>query len=145
MKKVLLFSCLIVFLVASGFSTLPESAAVSANVTNVVSSEFSTMAADELLNMTPSKYKQITGKKLGLKNTLALKAAQKSVKKQFLKGGAPSIDKGIYILLAILIPFLAVGLASDWKGSEWIVALLLTALCYIPGLIYALIKMKNYY
>ncbi|MFT6149042.1 MAG: uncharacterized membrane protein YqaE (UPF0057 family) [Saprospiraceae bacterium] len=41
--------------------------------------------------------------------------------------------------------FLGIGLMSDWEGSEWIICLVLTVLFYIPGLIYALIKMKNYY
>jgi uncharacterized membrane protein YqaE (UPF0057 family) len=37
------------------------------------------------------------------------------------------------------------GLFSDWDGSDWIVNLLLTMLCWLPGLIHALTKMKEYY
>lgn len=44
------------------------------------------------------------------------------------------------IILAILTPPLAVGIASDWDPDKVLIAILLTALCYIPGLIYALIQ-----
>jgi uncharacterized membrane protein YqaE (UPF0057 family) len=44
------------------------------------------------------------------------------------------------IILAILTPPLAVGIASDWNPDKVLIAILLTALCYIPGLIYALIE-----
>jgi uncharacterized membrane protein YqaE (UPF0057 family) len=42
------------------------------------------------------------------------------------------------IILAILTPPLAVGIASDWDPDKVLIAILLTILCYIPGLIYAL-------
>jgi uncharacterized membrane protein YqaE (UPF0057 family) len=94
--------------------------------------------------MTPAKYKKLTGKKLGLKNTVMLKAAQKKVKKAM--GNAPSdLDKSVYIVLAIFIPFVAVGIVTDWQGSDWIWALVLSFICGIPGIIYALVKMKKYY
>ena len=44
------------------------------------------------------------------------------------------------IILAILTPPLAVGIASDWDPDKVLIAILLTALCYIPGLIYALVQ-----
>ncbi len=44
------------------------------------------------------------------------------------------------IILAILTPPLAVGIASNWDPDKVLIAMLLTALCYIPGLIYALIQ-----
>lgn len=144
MKKVLLLFCLGVFMVGSGFSTISETAVITAKQ-QAIASELSSMTADELLNMTPAKYKQITGKKLGLKNTLALKAAQKSAKKQMMKAGAPAIDKTVYIILAIFISFVAVGLATNWDGKDWVICLLLSFLCGIPGIIYALVKMKDYY
>ncbi|MCB0847727.1 MAG: hypothetical protein KDE26_30955, partial [Bacteroidetes bacterium] len=92
----------------------------------------------------PKKYKEITGEKLGVQNTLKLKAAQKMLKKQQKKDS--DISKGVYILLAILgLGFLAIGLLDDWEGNEWIIALVLAILCWIPGVIYALVKMKDYY
>lgn len=106
---------------------------------------FANMTADDFLKLTPKKIKATTGKKLNLKEVVALKAAQKMVKKQLKSASEPGIEKGVYIILAILIPFVAVGLATDWEGNDWLIALLLSLLCGIPGIIYALIKMKDYY
>ncbi len=107
---------------------------------------FANMTPEEFVKLTPKKIKAETGKKLTIKQVVMLKAAQKAVKKQLKGGGeAPEIDKGVYILLAILIPFVAVGLASDWEGNDWLICLLLSILCWLPGFIYALTKMKDYY
>jgi uncharacterized membrane protein YqaE (UPF0057 family) len=102
------------------------------------------MGLDEFLALTPKKYKEMTGQNLGVKKTLELKAAQKFVKKQM--GKEPDFDKSIYILLAILgLAWVAMGVMDDWEGSDWILNLVLTALCWLPGLIHALTKMKKYY
>ncbi len=57
-------------------------------------------------------------------------------------GGLGNLGWGPFslIVLAILTPPLAVGIASNWDPDKVLIALLLTALCYIPGLIYALIQ-----
>ncbi|GIV22448.1 MAG: YqaE/Pmp3 family membrane protein [Bacteroidia bacterium] len=44
------------------------------------------------------------------------------------------------IVLAILTPPLAVGIASNWDPDKVLIAILLTALCYIPGVVYAIIQ-----
>jgi uncharacterized membrane protein YqaE (UPF0057 family) len=64
---------------------------------------------------------------------------------QKLVGGA-AISKGLYIILAIL-PFgwLGMGLNDNFTGSDWIISLVLYILLWLPGLIYTLVKMKNYY
>ena len=41
--------------------------------------------------------------------------------------------------------FIPLGILSDWKGNDWWMNLLLTFLCWIPGVIHGLAKMKNYY
>ncbi len=103
------------------------------------------MGVEEFLALTPAKYREITGERLGLKNTMRLKAAQKFLKKELKKDG-DGITKGVYILLAILgLAWIAMGVKSDWSGSDWIVNLLLTVLCWLPGFIHALVKMKDYY
>ena len=43
------------------------------------------------------------------------------------------------ILLAILVPPLAVGIASNWDPDKVLISILLTALCYLPGMIYAIV------
>lgn len=109
-----------------------------------LSPEMLKMSMNAFMALTPSKYKEMTGQKLGFKKALALKAAQKVLKAK-AKGGSDKLDKGVYIILAIIgLGFIGVGMATDWDGSEWIIALLL-GICWLPGLIYALVKMKNYY
>lgn len=62
-------------------------------------------------------------------------ASNKIVKKA-LKNG-PST--GLLYLLCFLIPFVAVGLATDWDVKTVIINLLWTFLCGIPGIIHAII------
>jgi len=54
-------------------------------------------------------------------------------------------DKTLLYILAFVIPFVAVGLVTDWEIKDVLINLLLTALCGIPGIIHAFIKVKNYY
>ncbi len=103
------------------------------------------MGVEEFLTLTPAKYREMTGERLGFQNTLKLKAAQKFLKKE-MKKTDDGITKGLYILLAILgLAWIAMGVKSDWSGSDWIVNLILTLLCWLPGFIHALVKMKDYY
>ena len=110
-----------------------------------ITPEMAKMGLEQFLTLTPAKYKELTGKKLGFRKTLELKAAQKIVKKHMAKGSG-DISKGLYILLAILgLGWVAMGIMDDWDGSDWIVNLVLTVLCWLPGVIHAFIKMKKYY
>jgi uncharacterized membrane protein YqaE (UPF0057 family) len=87
------------------------------------------------------------------KQSKNLKSELKSQKKiakleRFLQraGGESKLSKGLYILLAILgLCFVGIGVVTDWSGSDWIIGLVLSVLFWLPGLIYALVKMKNYY
>jgi uncharacterized membrane protein YqaE (UPF0057 family) len=102
------------------------------------------MGLEQFLTLTPSKYKELTGKKLGLKKSMELKAAQKFLKKKM--GKASDVPKGLYIVLAILgWAWVVMGIMDDWTGNDWWVNLLLTILCWLPGVIHALVKMKKYY
>jgi uncharacterized membrane protein YqaE (UPF0057 family) len=109
-----------------------------------LSPEMLKLGIDQFLSLTPSKYKKMTGHKLGLKKSIELKAAQKFLKKRM--AADEKVPKGLYIVLAILgWGFLAIGLLTDWQGNDWWVNLLLTLLCWLPGVIHALVKMKDYY
>ena len=89
------------------------------------------MQLEEFLSLTPKKYRQKTGKRLGLKKALKLKAAQKVVKKKFKAD--PDISSGLYVLLVILgWGWVVMGLMDDWSGSNWITNLILTILCWLP-------------
>lgn len=147
MKRIFTFLLLTIFALnsyaaveaslATQFDNQPEIQALNPDMVD--------MAMDDFLALTPKKYKEMTGKKLTFKETIKLKAAQKFIKKQ-QKKGEPDFSKGLYVLLAILgLAWIAMGVMDDWEGSDWIVNLILYALCYLPGLIHALTKMKKYY
>ncbi|MFT5764731.1 MAG: uncharacterized membrane protein YqaE (UPF0057 family) [Saprospiraceae bacterium] len=111
-----------------------------------LSSEMSGMDLTEFLNLTPKKYREKTGKRLGLKKSLQLRAAQKVIKKKMKNPAGGDISSGLYVLLAILgLGWLAMGILSDWDGQDWIINLVLTVLCWLPGLIHALVKKKDYF
>jgi len=94
--------------------------------------------------MTPREFEQVTGKKMTLKETIKFKAVQKVMKNKMHKDGG-EFSKGLFILLAIFgWAWLLMGIQDDWSGSTWVTNLILTLLCGIPGLIHALIKMKDY-
>ncbi|MDO8368636.1 MAG: YqaE/Pmp3 family membrane protein [Saprospiraceae bacterium] len=130
--------------------------AISAEQAKQVEALLKDFSAHDLSRLTISKVEELTGKKMSFKEKVAFKIAKMKMKKLQKKvtvsmessNGftAPGIDKGIYILLAIVgFPWLSVGLASDWEGNDWLYCLLLTFLCWLPGFIYALVKMKKYY
>ncbi len=45
----------------------------------------------------------------------------------------------LLIILAIIIPFVAVGIYTDWDVTKTVIALILTLLFFLPGMIYALL------
>lgn len=147
-KKNVLFLLMTVLCLSTTFvfAAVPTTATNfnNATKTQALPSEVNKMNTSELLNLTPESYKAKTGKNLGFINTIKLKVAQKFIKQQAGRGG--DIEKPIYIVLAILgLGFIAMGILDDWKGNDWIIGLVLSCLLWIPGVIYALIKMKKYY
>ena len=69
--------------------------------------EMAQLGLDQFLSLTPKKYKEMTGERMTIKQTVQLKVAQKLVKKQMNKEA--DISKGLYVLLAIL--------GLGWVGS----------------------------
>lgn len=105
-------------------------------------------SVDDFLALTPKKYKEITGERLTIKQIFALKAAQKAAASGDSSAPMDSgdIPKGLYIVGALLgWSWLIMGLMDDFQGSNWWMNLLLLILCYVPGVIHAFIKMKDYY
>ena len=151
MKKVILLAFLLVLgLQSQAVVDINANWSETAEVQQF-SSEMSTsdMDLDDFLSMTPKKFKQKTGKKLGVKKSLQLKAAQRAIKKKMKKmkkAGNEDISSGLYVLLAILgLGWVAMGVMDDWSGNNWIVNMILTVLCWLPGLIHALAKKKDFY
>jgi len=67
-------------------------------------------------------------------------AANKSPLNQTKKADSPLI---LLYILAILIPFVAVGIATNWDLLPVIFNILWTMLCGIPGIIHAFIVIKR--
>ncbi len=156
MKRIILLFTLAVFSLQICVVGAAPNEALRKNMKSEKDVEFSKylseMTPEEIMVLTPEKYKEKTGKKMGLKNALKLKMAKrllKKAKKAEAKGQGTEnagIGKGLYILLAIIgLAWIAMGIFDDWQGSTWIIGLVLALLLWLPGLIFALIKMGDYY
>ncbi|MBN8677165.1 MAG: YqaE/Pmp3 family membrane protein [Chitinophagales bacterium] len=160
LRKILLTLTLGVFTFSAFSATIAEPVSktpisISAEQQQQVEALLKDFATQDLNQLTINKVEEMTGKEMSFKEKVAFKIAKMKMKKAqkkvtaSMKSGnglaAPDLDKGVYIILAIFIPFVAVGLATDWKGKDWIIALLLSCLCGLPGIIYALVKMNKYY
>lgn len=148
MKKILLLLAFIVAGSSSSFAVINmkwQQMAQNDAKLQQLPPEMLQMGLANFLTITPQEYKAQTGKKLGVIKSIKLKMAQKYVKKN-LMGDDSGITSGLYILLAILgLGWVAMGILDDFGGSNWIVNLILTALCWLPGLIHALAKKSDYF
>ena len=109
---------------------------VEDNTTNEVNSQESSVVINtkiEKVKKAISAPKASSSEKVASANKTM--ASTKIVKKA-LKNG-PST--GLLYLLCFLIPFVAVGLATDWDTNTVLINLLWTLLCGIPGIIHAII------
>ena len=154
MKQIFLSGILALFLANISFAevnmaTTTVSQFSQSDEVKALPPDLAKVAVDKFLELTPAKYKKMTGHRLGLKRTVELKMAQKALKRDMKKNGTAGgdgITKGLYILLAILgLAWVAMGVKDDWSGNDWIVNLILTVLCWLPGFIHAIVKMKKYY
>ncbi len=119
----------------------------SSNNTHVVD-DFSrdmNISMEDFVKLSPKEYEKLTGKHLKFKDRLKLRLTQKMLKHK-LKKGESDIPQIGYILLSVFgWGFLAMGLIDDWTGDNWWICLLLTFAFVLPGVIFALIKMSEYY
>ncbi len=65
---------------------------------------------DNFLTLTPKKYKELTGKRLGIKQTIMLKLAQRKLKKELNKDLKPASSSGKSQTVALVICILIGGL-----------------------------------
>ncbi|MFT5820769.1 MAG: uncharacterized membrane protein YqaE (UPF0057 family) [Crocinitomix sp.] len=75
------------------------------------------------------------------------KRSKKFVEKDFLKRDKQQLKSGdntiLYYILAILLPPLAVGLVTDWDVLLVVISVLLWLFFILPGIIHAIIVVKN--
>lgn len=135
-------------LISTGEAYVPVKTNPEILLENGSSKDFETVLnenAQFFLSLTPKSYKESTGKNLKLKEIIQLKAAQKTLKAK-LNNNEDKFPKGGYIVLVIFgLGFIPLGILSDWKGNDWWINLLLSVLCWLPGVIHGLVKMNSYY
>lgn len=89
-------------------------------------------------NVIPSAAKSIVSKVVGTSAIAQVQKQaiiQKSPVKSNKSEGEPS--KGLYTVLCIIAPCIAVGIKTDWDWKQVIITFLLTCLCIVPGIIKA--------
>ena len=70
---------------------------------NVDLSQFADMTMEEFLELTPKEIRKKTGKKLKLKQVIALKIAQKKIKKSLKKADASGAPKSQLVALLLVL------------------------------------------
>jgi uncharacterized membrane protein YqaE (UPF0057 family) len=89
-------------------------------------------------------------KKQAAATTVATTVANAPERRTLLATAMPrhlaELPKGVYIALCILpLGWLAIAINENFTQQTWIFSLLLYLLLYVPGLIYSLRQMRNYY
>jgi uncharacterized membrane protein YqaE (UPF0057 family) len=105
---------------------------VEDNTTNEVNSEVSSVVNNTKTEKVNSSSKASSSKEVASNKTMN---STKIVKKANNK----DVSKGLLYLLCFFIPWLAVGLATDWDVKTVVINILWTCLCGIPGIIHAII------
>jgi uncharacterized membrane protein YqaE (UPF0057 family) len=109
-------------------------------VDGIPASAFANVSDVDFATMTPAQVAELTGQKLTFKQTLALKAAQKQLKKETSLPAKPS--KGLAIVLVIFLGFIGMLIYQGTWNKYVTNTLLWSLLCGIPGIIYG-IKVIN--
>ncbi|HRD80781.1 MAG TPA: TM2 domain-containing protein [Saprospiraceae bacterium] len=113
MKKSILLQFVLMLFVAGNIQAaanlaLPEDVKNQPEISEIIS-ETGQSDVEAFLNLTPSKYKEMTGEKMGLKKTIALKAAQKAVKKQMSgKSAAGAKSQLVALILVVFVGVLGI-------------------------------------
>ena len=108
--------------------------------------DFKDLTIKDFLSLTPKKIEDATGRKLNWKEGIALKQIQKKIKKGMKKENAPDEDDKILIyVLAFLLPPLAVFLCYEMEDNKFLINLILSILCWLPGVIHALVVCSKYF
>lgn len=84
----------------------------------------------------------VSSSKDAQKASVQMKKLEKKATKIVKKANA-SDDAILYYILAFFIPFLAVGLVTDWEVKPVVINILLCCLCGIPGIIHAFIVVSR--
>lgn len=100
-------------------------------------SDVSTIKTEQKVNEVKASDKAQT--KLTLKDKIKVVKAVNKMKKAAKRSDADGIPTVLLFVLAVLLPPLAVGLVTDWDLEQTLISLGLTILCWLPGIIHAII------
>ncbi|MCP9750067.1 YqaE/Pmp3 family membrane protein [Ferruginibacter sp. HRS2-29] len=143
MKKIIRKSILLLIGVSLFASSLNAAAVVTvAEPVNPISAPATPVAPAEVpktsIKDALKEFKSLSRKERKLRLREA-KQQLKEFKKEKRNGNEPSTNTLLLVILAILLPPLAVYLHEGEINSKFWISLLLTLLFFIPGVIYALI------
>lgn len=128
MKKMYFFGAFICFLLLA--SSVFGAANLSAEKTNVAAAENTAVSAVEKAKEEWSE--------MSRKEKRAKKKEIKKALKEAVKNGSSDAETLLLVIIAILLPPLAMALYDGISNRFWI-SLLLTLLFFIPGMIYTLV------
>ena len=77
--------------------------------------------------------------KLTVKDKIKVVKAVNKMKKATKRSDADGIPTAVLFILAFLLPPIAVGLVTDWDLEQTLISVGLTFLCWLPGIIHAII------
>jgi len=110
-------------------------------LTNSSNTDFSTLKSEK--NTSDVKASEKTQTKLTVKEKIKVVKAVNKMKKAAKRGDADGIPTVLLFVLAVLLPPLAVGLVTDWDLEQTLISLGLTFLCWLPGIIHAIIVVNR--
>lgn len=131
-------------------STVEQTASVQGIETNTVASVSETPVVTPKATEVKSVAKSVnviatstvSSSKDAQKASVQMKKLEKKATKIVKKANA-SDDAILYYILAFFIPFLAVGLVTDWEVKPVVINLILCFFFFIPGIIHALIVVSR--
>lgn len=93
----------------------------------------------------PIEITKLTSLKHKVKSKVVSHIIQKKSEQISVKSTAELSDRQIlYYVLAVLIPFIAVGLVTNWDTKLVVISILLSLLFVIPGIIFGIIIVNKY-
>ncbi len=110
-------------------------------LTSSKTSDVATIKTENISNVVKASEKAKT--KLTVKDKIKVAKAVNKMKKAAKHGDADGIPTVLLFVLAVLLPPLAVGLVTDWDLEETLINVGLTFLCWLPGIVHAIIVVSR--
>ncbi|MFN5346236.1 MAG: YqaE/Pmp3 family membrane protein, partial [Bacteroidota bacterium] len=81
--------------------------------------------------------------KISVKDKIKAAKTINKLKKAAKRGDADGIPTVVLFILAVLLPPIAVGLVTDWDLEQTLINVGLTFLCWLPGIVHAIIVVSR--